>query len=282
MNEGGSLLPLTSSERLRRLHDVVTRVLWRTGEDLTLVVLEHTAVGLADDALLDIRRRAGLSKERNLEKHAAREVDALKKFEVNVEMEWELSLSLKALLFRRHLGVSLNHNALSEKLLLTSTATDLLKCVLGLVDKSRAESTETDLNKSPVEQNLAVDVEVADSFLQMRHEHHVASLVVIVVKSEEVDLAKHSTGTDDAFAVEEKVIAENADESGRITDLSMWGDCGLECRGNSSPALLLEDLDNSGRLDNTLATVLPVSKMVKHTLKYACSNLRITTRLRLS
>jgi hypothetical protein len=35
----------------------------------------------------------------------------------------------------------------------------------------------------------------------VRHEHHVASLVVLVVQSQEVDLAQHGPRADDALTV---------------------------------------------------------------------------------
>jgi hypothetical protein len=37
------------------------------------------------------------------------------------------------------------------------------------------------LNQRSVEENLAVDIERVDRFLQMGHEHHIAGLVVVVV-----------------------------------------------------------------------------------------------------
>lgn len=56
VDEVNRLLPLTRSQRLGRLHHVVTGVLRRTSEDLSLMVLQHATVGLADHSLLDIRR----------------------------------------------------------------------------------------------------------------------------------------------------------------------------------------------------------------------------------
>jgi len=82
---------------------VITGVLRRTSEDLTLVVLEHTAVGLADNALLDVRRAAGLCKKRDLEEHAAGKVDALEELKVNVHVEGKLALALKTFLLGRYL-----------------------------------------------------------------------------------------------------------------------------------------------------------------------------------
>ena len=50
---------------------MVSGILRRSGENLPLVVLEHTSVCLANDSLLDVRRRARLSKEWDFQKHAA-------------------------------------------------------------------------------------------------------------------------------------------------------------------------------------------------------------------
>lgn len=77
VDELGRFLPFSSGQSLGGLHNVVSGVLGWAGENLTLMVLEHAAVCLADDSLLDIGRRAGLCKERDFEKHTASEVDAL-------------------------------------------------------------------------------------------------------------------------------------------------------------------------------------------------------------
>jgi hypothetical protein len=126
-------------------------------------------------------------------------------------VEGQLSLLLKALLLRRHLVVSLHHDTLSEQLLLTATAANLLESVLSLVDETLAECTEANLDQSSVEEDLAQNVEVGDVLLKMRHQHHVTSLVVLAVKGKEVDLAQHSASTNNAVAVAEKVVAENVD-----------------------------------------------------------------------
>ena len=64
---------------------------------------------------------------------------------------------------------------------LWTTTTDLLKSGLGFVNKASSESAKTDLNKCPVEQDLAVNIECVDGLLQMGHQHHITGLVVIVV-----------------------------------------------------------------------------------------------------
>jgi hypothetical protein len=195
---------------------VVSGVLRWAGENLTFMVLEHTSVGLADDPLLNIGRRASLCEERYFEKHAAGKVDTLQELEVDVHVEWKLALSLKTLLLWGNLVVSLDHDTLSEELLLTTTAADLLESSLCFVNQTSSKGAETNLDKSSVEENLTVDVEGVDGFLQMGHKHHITGLIVVVVKSEEVNLAKHSSGSDNAFAVDEKVVAENVDECSSI------------------------------------------------------------------
>ena len=266
VDELSSLVPLAGSERLGCLHDVVTGVLRWSSEDLALVVLEHTAVSLRDDTLLDVWGGTGLRKEWDLQEHGAGKIDALQKLEVDVHVEWKLTLLLEALLLWRDLVVALDHDTLCQQLLLASGAADLLESVLGLVDESGAESAKTDLNKGSVEENLGVDVEVADRLLQVRHEHHVASLVVVVMESQEVNLAQHGASTENALAVEEKVLAESVDEGGGVWVLGLWSDLRLERSWNGLPAVLLKDLDNSRWLV-VVSKVLKIKLMVLQTLK---------------
>lgn len=248
VNEVSGLLPLTSSKGLGGLHDVIPGVLRRPGKDLAFMVLEHTAVGLADDPLLDIRRRTGLGEQRDLEEHAAGKIDALKELEVDVHVEGKLALLLEALLLRGDLAVTLDHDTLSKKLLLTATAADLLEGVLRVVDETLAESAKADLNEGTVVENLGGDVEVGDSLLKMGGEHQVARLVVLIVQSQEVDLAKHGTGADDALAVLEQVVGKDVDELASIAGLAAGGNFGIGLSRNLLPRVLLEDLDDLGGL----------------------------------
>lgn len=165
-----------------------------------------------------------------------------------MHVEGQLSLLLKALLLGRHLVVSLHHDTLGEQLLLTAAAADLLQSVLGIIDKTLAESAETNLDQSSVVQDLALDVKVGDVLLQMRHQHHVTGLVVLAVKGEEVNLAQHGSGTDNTVAVAEQVVAENIDEVASVLGLVAGSDDRLHRVANSLPAVLLESLDNLGGL----------------------------------
>lgn len=248
VDEADRLLPLTSGESLGGLHDVVSGVLRGSGEDLSLVVLQHAAVGLADDTLPNVRRRAGLGQERNLQEHAAGQVNTLEQLEVNMHVEGQLALLLQALLLGRDLAVSLHHDTLSEQLLLAAAAANLLQGVLSIVDEALAEGAETDLDESSVVQDLALDVEAGDSLLQVRHEHHVTSLVVVVVQGEEVDLGEQSSGTEDALAVGVKVGAEDVDQLSRLLSTGTRGGGGVDVLADGLPAVLLKGLDDLSRL----------------------------------
>lgn len=173
-----------------------------------------------------------------------------------MHVEGQLSLLLEALLLGRDLVVSLHHHTLGEQLLLSATAADLLKSVLSIIDQTLSESAKTDLNQSSVEQNLAENIEVGDRLLEMRHQHHVTSLVVLAVESKEVDLAKHGSGTNNALTVAEQVVAKNVDQVVGILSLASRGDDGLHRVTNSLPAVLLESLDNLSRLHVGLAMCL--------------------------
>ena len=227
---------------------MVASILWGSGEDLALMVLQEAAVGLADDTLPEIRRRTNLCEERDLEQHGAGQVDTLKQLEVDVEVERKLSLAFETFLLGRDLRVALHLQTLCEKLLLPVAAADLLERSLGLVDKTGAESAETNLYERAVEENLGVDVEVADGLLQVRHEPHVASLVVLVVQSQEVNLAKHCPRADDTLAVPEEVCAECLNEGGCVGGERARCSGGVEVGWDCLPSLVLEDLNNRGGL----------------------------------
>lgn len=154
---------------------------------------------------------------------------------------------------------------LCEELFLPVASADFLKRRLCLVDETSAESTETDLYKRTVEEDLSVYVKVADGLLQMRHEHHVTSLVVLIVQREEVDLAQHGAGSDDTLAVSEEVCAESLDERGGVVGDGAWGDLRVEVLWNGLPDVTLKDGDDLGRLR---AHVSKTSKCKQNQAKY--------------
>lgn len=106
-----------------------------------------------------------------------------------MHVEWELPLPFESFLFRRDLGKSLNHDALSQKLLLPTATTDILQRILRLVDEICPEGAEADLYEGAIEKYLSINVEGGNGLLQVRHKQHISSPVILVVESEVVDLA---------------------------------------------------------------------------------------------
>ncbi len=74
---------------------------------------------------------------------------------------------LESFLFRRDLGVSLDHDALSKKFFLSARAADFLKCGLSFIDKVCTEGTKADLDKGTVKENLSADWEIGNCLLKM-------------------------------------------------------------------------------------------------------------------
>ena len=167
VDEVDGLLPLTSGQGLGSLHHVVSSVLRGASEDLSLMVLEHTSVGLADDSLPHVRRRPSLCQRWNLKEQTAGQVHTLQELKVDVHVEGQLSLLLKALLLGRDLVVSLHHNTLGQQLFLTAAAADFLKSVLRIVNETLSEGAEANLDQGSVEQNLTQNIEVGDRLLKM-------------------------------------------------------------------------------------------------------------------
>ena len=133
------------------------------------------------------------------------------------------------------------------------TAANLLERILCLVNESSPESTKTNLDQSTVEENLGVDVEVADCLLKMRHQHHIARLVVVIVKCQEVDLAQHCPSPNDALAVLEEIRAKGLDERGGVVRDLTRSDSRVKTGRDRFPCVGLEDCYNLRWLENMLA-----------------------------
>lgn len=221
----GGELPVTSGKSLGSSNNTVAGVLGGTGEDLALIVVQHAAEGLGDHTAAQLGGGGGLGHQRHLKQSTAGEVNALKQLEVDVHVEGQLALAFQTLLLGRDSGVTLHDDTLGKKLLLAAAATDLTKSVLGLVDEASAEGTETDLNKGAVEEDLGADVESGDVFSQMRHEHQITGLVVLVVQSKEVDLAEHGASAGNAIAVFEQVVADRGHKALDIPRLIGSSNC---------------------------------------------------------
>jgi len=114
VNQLDTLLPITTLKSLRRLHDVITLVLRRTSEDLTVRVIEHSSESSRNDLLLEeFGIVVALSHEWNFEKHGRDEVGDFEELEVDVHVERKLTLTFGSFLFGRENRVSLSLNTLS-------------------------------------------------------------------------------------------------------------------------------------------------------------------------
>ena len=98
-----------------------------------------------------------------------------------MHVEGKLTLSLQALLFWCYLRVSLDHDTLCQEFFLPATSTNFLESVLGFIHQICSEGAKTNLNESPIEEDLSIDREIADCFLQVRHQKHISGFVILVM-----------------------------------------------------------------------------------------------------
>lgn len=112
-------------------------------------------------------------------------------------------LFFKMFLFRRDLVVVLYYDILSEEFFLVIGVVDFLEGILGVVDEVFVECVEIDLDEGMVVENLVLDVEVGDVFLEMGYEYYVMSFVVFVVEGEEVYLVEYGVSMDNVFVFDE-------------------------------------------------------------------------------
>lgn len=194
-NQVPSFLPLASLQGLARLDNVVTSVLRRTHEGLSVGHIQQSLEGLASHSpslLLSVNA----SKQRDLNKHARSEVRSFEKLNVEVHVEGQKSSLFEEFLLGRKLDVVPLHT-LGKQLLLSHGREHLGQNSLAFGDKAESESSETELHNRTVVKNLSSDVGVGNGVLEVRHEEKVTSLVVSAVESLVKDVIKDSSGTKD-------------------------------------------------------------------------------------
>ena len=124
---------------------------------------------------------------------------------------------------------------------MSAATTNFLKGILRFVDEVCTECAQTDLNKSAVEENLGIDVEISNCFLEMGHEKHIPSFVVLVVKGEVVHLTEIGPRSDDVDTMLEKIGAQRLYKGGRVHRFTSWSYLGIELRGDGFPCVFFED-----------------------------------------
>ena len=142
MNQFDAFLPIPTLQRLRRLHNMIPLILRRTGEDLSIGVIEHSTESSRNDLLLHVGIGivGRLRHEGDLQEHRRDEIGAFEQLEIDVHVEGELSLSFDFILLGREGGITLSLDSLREQFLDPLRGEDLLQRRLSLLDESESES----------------------------------------------------------------------------------------------------------------------------------------------
>ena len=131
---------------------------------------------------------------------------------------------------------------------MAARAADFLEGGLGFVDEAIAEGAQPNLDKGAVEEDLGLDVEVCDCFLEMGHQQHVACFVVLVVECKEIYLAEVGASADDIGAISEEIGAKGFDELCRVEWLGTRGNGRVKTGGYVGPGCRFEASDDLRRL----------------------------------
>lgn len=206
-------LPVGVLQRLGRLLDAVPRRLGRTHEGLPVGLVEELLERLGRDPPSSLVL-ATLSEHGNLAEHARDEERRLSELKVDVHVEGERPKLVGPLLLGRDLGELLRREALGEELLRSLRREDVEEDRSALGDETHPERGESQLDNSPVVEDLGALVRVLDRSLEVRHEEHVASLVVSAVEGVVVDVGEHSARANERVGRLVKVDAERVNERG--------------------------------------------------------------------
>jgi hypothetical protein len=208
-DEVPGLLPLTVLQSLAGLHDVVPSALGRTHESLPVGLLEQPPERPADRLSLGLVR-VERGQKGNLDQHGRHEEGGLEQLEVDVHVEGQETPLFDKLLLRGVVRESLD--SLGQKLLGTLRGKDFEQGRLTLGHETLLERGQTDLDDDSVVQDLGRHIGVLDGSLEMAHQEHVTSLVVLAVGSVVVDVTEHGTGSDECRGVTVEVDGERVDE----------------------------------------------------------------------
>mmetsp|Transcript_23837 Transcript_23837/g.68453 ORF Transcript_23837/g.68453 Transcript_23837/m.68453 type:complete len:415 (-) Transcript_23837:1586-2830(-) len=191
------LLPIALFHGHGGTHDVVTRLLRRSSEDLTIVNIVVLAERARDDTVSpasDVTVDSSGSHIGKLEKHSADKVASLEEIQIDMLVEGDLSPLLRLLLLWGLVTEAASRDTLGQKLTVASGA-NIGQAVVRLPDLSKSESGHAEGNHHAVEQDLRLDIaRHADGLLNVRHEQKVAGLVETIVIGVVEYMAKHGPG----------------------------------------------------------------------------------------
>ena len=165
------LFPVGFVQLLGGVDDVVTVVFWGQLESLGVILLNKLLEVLAYDLL--VNKELVLSNVGDLKEHSCDHIDALEKLEVNVHVEWNLTLNL--FLFKLNRLVWLSADALSKDLSQSGSTLNVHKDIMTVLNQAKAESCDADLGHSAIVQNLRADILKMDAFTHVSLKNQVSS-----------------------------------------------------------------------------------------------------------
>jgi hypothetical protein len=239
-------LPVCVLQRLGRLLDAVPRRLGRAHERLPVCLVQQPLERLARHPSTGLVLST-LGEHRDLTQHARHEEGSLGELEVDVHVEGQRSELVRSLLLGRDLGVLLGGETLGEELLGSLGGEHVEQDRSALCDEAHSEGGQSELDDSSVVEDLGALVGVLDSALKMRHEEHVARLVVAAVEGVVVDVGEHGARSDKRVGGLVEVDAEGVDEGRRV---GVIGDDGRGEGGSGFARVLLEVEDDGVGLED--------------------------------
>jgi hypothetical protein len=158
-------------------------------ESFRVILLNQLLEILAHDLL--VYKELVLSNVGNLKEHSCEHIYALEKLEVNVHVEWNLTLNL--FFFKLNRLVWLSADALSKDLSKSWSTLNVNKDVMTVLNHAKAESCDADLGHSAIVKNLGTDILKVNAFTNVSLKDQVSSFEESAVDTVVIGLLEGST-----------------------------------------------------------------------------------------
>jgi hypothetical protein len=165
------LFPVRFVQLLGGVDDVVTVVFRGQLESFRVILLNQLLEVLAYDLL--VYKELVLSNVGNLKEHSCEHIYALEKLEVNVHVEWNLTLNL--FLFKLNRLVWLSADALSKDLSKSRSTLYVNKDIMAVLNHAKAESCNADLGHSAIVENLGPNILKVNAFTYVSLKDQISS-----------------------------------------------------------------------------------------------------------
>jgi hypothetical protein len=165
------LFPVRFVQLLGGVDDVVTVVFRGQLESFGVILLNQLLEVLAYDLL--VYKELVLSNVGNLKEHSCEHIYALEKLEVNVHVEWNLTLNL--FLFKLNRLVWLSADALSKDLSKSRSTLYVNKDIMAVLNHAKAESCNADLGHSAIVENLGPNILKVNAFTYVSLKDQISS-----------------------------------------------------------------------------------------------------------